>query len=372
VRVLIAPDSFKGSVSATRAAQALAAGWHEVRPGDDVVLIPLADGGEGTLEALATGLAGAVRVPLGVVTGPDGRPVEGSALRGPDGTHYLEMAEVSGLPLMAHPDALGATSRGVGEALARCLAQGARRIVLGVGGSASTDGGAGALAALGGALLDGSGAPLADGGGALRTLASVDRSALLPAPADGLTILTDVDNPLLGPHGSAAVYGPQKGADAAAIAALEDGLGRLVAALGGDPAAPGAGAAGGIVYGLRTVWGADVTPGCPALMRATGFDAALARADVVITGEGRFDATSLRGKVVGEVLGRARRHGVTSAVVAGSADAAAASGRGPAPDRLVELVAVAGGLAPALADPLTHLVAAGRQLAGDLGGAHPA
>lgn len=367
MRVLISPDSFKGSASAVEVTRALADGWRAVRPDDELLLIPLADGGEGTLDALELGIAGSVRVPLGTLTGPDLRPVDGEALRGPDGTYYLEMAQVSGLPLMARPDAMNATSRGVGEALAGCLRRGATRIVLGVGGSASTDGGAGALAALGARLMDAQGRQLPDGGGALRDLVSIDVTPVLAPPSGGLTILTDVDNPLLGPHGAAAVYGPQKGADPEQVVLLDAGLATLVRLLGGTHDAAGAGAAGGIVYGLQTAWGARMRRGCPEVMAVTRFDEALAGVDVVITGEGRFDATSLRGKVVGEVLTRAGARGVTTLVVAGSAgsdvDISDLDGPARAPDAVVELVTVAGGLTAALAQPTTHLRTAARLLA---------
>src|SRR6516225_10103667 len=274
LRVLIAPDSFKGSASATAVALALAAGWLAARPGDRVTRLPLADGGEGTLDVLAATVPGS-RWHRARVTGPDGAPVTSRWLGLPDGTAVAELARSSGLPLLPRPDPMGAQTTGLGEVLGR------------------------ALAALGARFLDAAGQPLPPGGGALAALARVDLSQLRPPPAGGVTCLTDVTAPLLGPRGAAAVFGPQKGAGRAQTARLEAGLARLAELLGGDPAAPGAGAAGGTGYGLATAWDAVLAPGAAELSRLAGLDRALARADLAITGEGRFDATSLTGKTCG-------------------------------------------------------------------------
>ena len=297
VRVLIAPHSFKGTLGAAAAAAALAEGWLSVRPGDQVTLLPLADGGEGTLEVLAATVSGA-RWRRAKVTGPGGalitaRWLELPALQGrgngtpgglpgrgqnsaprwpgrpapdrhgrnaaatsraggpapPANTAVVELARASGLPLLARPDPMGAQTTGLGELLGRALDAGVGRILVGLGGSASTDGGTGALGALGARFLDAAGDPLPPGGGALADLARVDLSGLRAPPAGGVTCLTDVTAPLLGPGGAAAVFGPQKGADGPQIARLEAGLARLAEVLGGDPAAPGTGAAGGPVTG---------------------------------------------------------------------------------------------------------------------------
>lgn len=316
---MIAPDSFKGSLSARAVAAAIADGWRQVRPDDELVLLPLADGGEGTLDAVESAVAGSRRRPVGSVTGPDGRDVPGEWLELPDGTAVLELAQASGLPLMTEPDALGATSRGLGEVARAALAAGVRRMVIGLGGSASTDAGIGALAALGLLATDEQGEPVRDGGGWLREIVAIDHTRLLPPPPDGVMLLTDVTAPLTGPDGAAAVFGPQKGATPDQVAALDAGLGHVARILGGDPEAPGAGAAGGTAYGLATAWGARIRPGADYLLDLGGVHDAIGRADLVITGEGSFDEQSLGGKLVGQVLGLAGPS--RTAVIAGRVSA---------------------------------------------------
>ncbi len=363
MRVVVAPDSLKGSIGASAAAAALAEGWRGARPGDDLVCLPLADGGEGTLQVLAA-TDTAARWHLVRVTGPDGRAVMSSWLELRDATGYVELAQASGLPLMAALDPLGAQTAGTGELIAEAIGAGARRIVIALGGSASTDGGTGALAVLGARFLDGAGQELPGGGGALRDLAVADLTGLRPPPAGGVTCLADVRAPLLGPCGAAAVFGPQKGADAAQVAILEAGLSRLALVLGGDPGAQGAGAAGGAGYGFAAAWGADITPGAAEICRAAGLDQQLGRADLVLTGEGGYDATSSDGKITGTVLAAAARAGVPAALVAGVIAA------GPPPPDVVAAVALAdlaGGAAEAMASPERWLRAAGRMLALDLG-----
>jgi glycerate kinase len=287
--IIIAPDSFKGSLSARAVAEAIAAGWRSERPDDQITLAPQADGGEGTLDAIEAAVPGAVRHPVPAVTGPDGRPVAASWLELPGAIAVVELAESSGLPLMASPDPLGATTRGLGEVIAAALDAGAQSLLIGLGGSASTDGGAGALEALGLQILD----------------HEADRSALRVAPPGGVSLLTDVSAPLLGPTGAAAIFGPQKGATPAQVDQLEARLVRLASLIGGDPTQPGAGAAGGAGYGFAAVWGATMESGADYLAALTGLDAALAGADVLVTGEGRFDAQSLGGKVIGQLLAKA-------------------------------------------------------------------
>jgi len=300
-RVVIAPDSFKGTATARDAAEAIARGWASVRPADDVVLAPQADGGEGTIDAVAATDPGAA-VHTATVTGPDGRPVTVRWLLRGSGEAVLELAESSGLPLMTTLDPLGATTRGLGELIGHALDAGATSITIGLGGSASTDGGAGALAALGMTLTDASGRALPDGGGALSRLERLDVSALRTTPAGGVHLLTDVTAPLLGPTGAAAVFGPQKGARPGEVATLEAALARFAELLGGDPELPGTGAAGGAGYGFSAAWAAALVPGAPAIAALSGLPALAAGADVIISGEGRFDATSSGGKVVGHVL----------------------------------------------------------------------
>ncbi|WP_436791166.1 glycerate kinase [Yinghuangia sp. YIM S10712] len=319
MRVLFAPDAFKGTISAAHAAQALADGWLAVRPGDEAVVLPLADGGEGTLDAMARAIPGAVRKPVTDVPGPDGRPVDGAWLLLPDGTGFVELAAVSGLPLLDAPDPLGAHTAGVGAVIADALRAGVTALTVAVGGSASTDGGTGALSVLGPRFLDATGRVLPRGGGALTRLSSVDLSHLVPAPPGGVQVITDVRHPLLGEQGAARIFGPQKGATPEDVAVLESGLSRLALVLGGDPGQPGAGAAGGTSYGFVTLWGATLAPGAERIADLVGLRDQLTRADVVVTGEGRFDATSLNGKVVGTVVEIvARTSGPELALVAGS------------------------------------------------------
>ena len=350
---MIAPDSFKGSLDAMDVAAALADGWRRARPHDELTLLPQADGGEGTLAVIAAATPDAVLRPAGDVTGPHGRAVPSHWLQLPDGTAVVELAQASGLPLMPRPDPLGATTRGLGETVAAALDAGASRLVIGLGGSASTDGGAGALSALGMRLLDADDRPLGDGGGELARLTRIDASGMRPAPADGVLLLSDVTAPLLGPDGAAAVFGPQKGADAGDVRTLDDALAVWAGLLGGDPAVPGAGAAGGTGYGFHAAWGAGIESGARAIAGLTGLTAAAASADLVMTGEGAFDATSLGGKVTGNVLALA---GDRTLIVAGRVDADPGV-------RSVSLTELAGSPGAALGDPAHWLREAAAQLA---------
>jgi glycerate 2-kinase len=361
MKVVVAPDSFKGSIPAAAAAAALAAGWRSVRPADEVTELPLADGGEGTLAVLAAADPGSHWHHV-VVCGPGEGVVKAAWLEMTGNVAVVELAAAAGLPLLAEPMPLDAHSYGVGELVRDALNAGARMVTVTLGGSACTDGGAGLLAALGARFLDDPGHVLPLGGGALSRLAAVDLSGMRQPPVAGVSCLTDVSAPLLGPTGAAAVFGPQKGATPGDIAVLENGLIRLAGLLGGDPAQPGAGAAGGCGYALAAVWGARLTPGAVQIARTVGLPGALATADLVITGEGRYDATSLTGKVVGAVRALAGRAGVPLVLVAGSADEPALAGLGPAA-RSVELVALAGGFEEAMAEPGRWLAAAGRALA---------
>lgn len=317
MRVAIAPDSFKGSITAADAARAIAAGWRQVRPRDEVLLFPQADGGEGTLDAIAASVEGAHRHEIFPVDGPDGRLTQGEWLMLPDGTAVVELAQMCGLPLMRAPDALRSSTRGLGQTIGAALAAGASSLVIALGGSASTDGGAGALAALGLDLVDSQGRPVGPGGAGLTHLRQVDRSRLASPPSGGVTVLTDVMAPLLGPAGAAAVFGPQKGASAQDLRVLEEALARFADVMGGDADAPGAGAAGGTAFGFATAWEARIEPGADYVQRLTGLRDAVADVDLVITGEGQYDAQSLGGKVVGQVLLRAAHVGTEVAVIAG-------------------------------------------------------
>lgn len=363
-RVVIAPDSFKGTADATAVARALAAGWAAVRPGDDLVLMPMADGGEGTLDAFELAVAGARRMPV-TVTGPDDRPVSTHWLLLPDGTGVVELASTSGITLLDPLRPMAAHTSGFGEAIAAALAHGVSRLYLALGGSSSTDGGVGALLALGARCLDAAGRPVAAGGTGLAALASVDLSALPALPPGGALILSDVTNGLLGAHGAAAVFGPQKGADPAQLGQLEAGLARLAGLLAVDPATPGAGAAGGTAFGLLA-WGARLAPGSAAVGEALGVPAAVRDASVVITGEGRFDAQSAAGKVPSYLAGLATDAGARALLVAGAIDAGVLAA---APEQFADAVSLtdlAGGSAAAMTETLVWLEAAGSRLAADL------
>lgn len=217
LRMVIAPDSFKGSLGASEVGAAIARGWLSIRPDDQITILPQADGGEGTLDAIASAVPDAVRHDVGPVTGPDGRPTPGAWLELPGRVGVVELAQCSGLPLMKPLDPLAATTRGLGEVIRHALDHGVESLIVGLGGSASTDGGAGALAALDLRLLDADGSYLTDGGAALATLARVESTEMSVPPPGGVTLLADVTAPLLGPTGAAAVFGPQKGADTADV-----------------------------------------------------------------------------------------------------------------------------------------------------------
>ena len=363
-RVLIAPDSFKGTATAPEVARALAAGWASVRPADELVLMPMAAGGEGTLDAFELAAPGARRMPV-TVPGPDDRPVRCHWLLLPDRTGVVELACTSGITLLDPLRPMTAHTAGFGAAIAAALRHGVTRLYLALGGSSSTDGGMGALAALGAVFLDAAGRPVPVGGGGLAVLASVDLSALPALPSGGALILSDVTNPLLGSAGAAAVFGPQKGADAAQVVALESGLARLAGLLPVDPATPGAGAAGGTAFGLLA-WGARIAAGSAAVGEALGVPAAVTGASVVITGEGRFDAQSAAGKVPSYLAGSAKDAGARALLVAGAIDAGAlAAAPGQFADA-VSLTDLAGGSAAAMTETLRWLEAAGSRLAAAL------
>ena len=354
--VVVAPDSFKGTAGAAAVAASVAGGWRSVRPGDHVIELPLADGGEGTLDALESALPTCTRHEV-VVPGPDGRAVTASWLMLPDGTAVAELASSSGLGLMSAPAPHDAHTRGLGRVLADALDAGARRLVVGLGGSASTDGGAGLLTELGARLLDSLGEPVVDGSHGLAATVRVDLSGLRPLPAGGVEIWSDVTAPLLGPRGAAAVFGPQKGAGPAVVLALERALEGFAVLVDADPSTPGAGAAGGTGFGLL-VWGATVVSGAEAVAEAVGLDRLVAEADLVVTGEGRFDEQTAGGKLVSWVASSARALDVPVALVAGQVAAD--------PAGFVDVVdtsVLAGGAAASRAEPQRWLTEAGALLA---------
>lgn len=334
MRVLVAPDKFKGSLTAVEAAEAIRRGVLAARPDAQVVMLPVADGGDGTVDAVVA--AGFERRAV-QVAGPTGEPVRASfAVRGT--TAVVEMAEASGLRRLpgGRPAALTASSAGTGQLVVAALDAGARQIVLGIGGSATTDAGAGLAQALGVRLLDELGQELPPGGAALLRLDRVDTSDLdLRLRGATVTVACDVDNPLVGPRGAAAVYGPQKGADPQDVAVLDAALSRFAEVvsrdLGIDVAQlPGAGAAGGLGAGAVAFLGAQLTPGIGLLLDIVGFDQLVRGADLVITGEGSLDEQSLHGKAPVGVAAAARRAGVPVIALAGrvAVDAAALQAAG--------------------------------------------
>lgn len=328
MRVLICPDKFAGSIGAVAAAAAVARGWREVAPDDAVVLRPLADGGPGFLDVLEDAIGGR-RQPVPTV-GPLGRPASGAVLlveTGAGTTGYVESAHACGLHLLeSHErDPRAATSYGLGTLLLAAVEGGAREVVVGLGGSAVNDGGAGMLAALGAPPVDEAGSALPYGAAPL-----VAAAALADLPrlrGASLVAATDVDNPLLGVHGASAVFGPQKGAGREDVLLLDAALERFAAVLEqglptcppGLATLPGGGAAGGVGAALLAL-GARPESGIGMVRRRTGFDAAVEGADLVITGEGSFDAQSLRGKVVAGVASAAGERGLPCVVVAGRID----------------------------------------------------
>jgi glycerate 2-kinase len=323
MRVVIAPDKFKGSLSAPGVAAAVAAGIREVVPDVEAIEVPVADGGDGTLDAALS--AGFTRVPVRVA-GPTGEPVD-TAYAVRDEVAVVELADACGLNRLPGGQlaALTASSSGLGRLVRAALDAGCRRIVLGIGGSASTDGGAGMLAELGVRLLEADGAPLPPGGGALQRLDRVDLSGLHPAVGSTEMLLaSDVDNPLLGTTGAAEVYGPQKGASPADVQVLERGLSQLVTVLAEElpnvkdaASAPGAGAAGGVGFAALALLGAQPRPGIDLLLELIDFQARLPGADLVVTGEGSLDVQTLHGKAPAGVAAAARAARVPVVAVAG-------------------------------------------------------
>jgi glycerate kinase len=326
MRVVVAPDKFEGSLTADQAARAIEAGLLRARPDAVVARLPVGDGGAGTLAAVVA--AGFDRVPVRA-TGPTGQPVDAAiALRGDRA--FVEMAEASGLKRLpgGRRAPLEATTYGTGELIRAALDRGARELVLGIGGSATTDGGAGMASALGARFLDDAGQPLPPGGAALLRLARLDAGGLDPRIGQvHVTVAADVDNPLVGPQGAAAVYGPQKGASPEDVLLLDSALRRyarvLQADLGIDLAdTPGAGAAGGLGAGAIAFLGADLRSGIDLVLELIGFDTAAAGADLVITGEGKIDFQSLRGKAPLGVARAAAAHGVPVVALGGVVEVA--------------------------------------------------
>jgi glycerate kinase len=337
LRVVVAPDSFGGALASPGVADAIAHGWGRVRPGDTVDLAPMADGGEGTLEAVSVALGdGAERRSVGTVDAL-GRPVSADwLLIDGGGAAFVEMATASGLARLAVEErtpanARVASSRGTGDLLRAALDAGARSITLGLGGSATTDGGSGMLVALGARLLDEAGRELPPGGAALARLDRIDASDLDPRLAEAhITVASDVTNSLCGPTGAAATYGPQKGCDEWAVQELDRALlhwGRAIERETGRAVADqsGAGAAGGTTSALLGFTDATIRPGVEVVAETVGLADLLAAADLVITGEGQADEQTLSGKAAMGVAALARGNGTPVILLCGGLGPGAAA-----------------------------------------------
>jgi len=325
VKVVVAPNAFKGSLTATQAAHAMALGVRDVFPQADVVQVPVADGGDGTVEALVSALHGDHHT--AGVEGPLGDPVQATyGLTDHGRMGVVELASTSGLTLIPtkRRDPRRASTYGFGQLLETVRSAGASKVIAGLGGSATNDGGAGMAQALGYRLLDAAGHDIPRGGAALARLESIDAAGFDRGwKAISVEVACDVTNPLTGPMGASAVYGPQKGAGEAAVRELDAALSRLAAVIERDLGkkvadVPGAGAAGGAGAGLLAFLDARLVPGAPLVVSASGFDQKLEGADLVITGEGRVDSQTAYGKAPGEVAKRGKAARIPVLLIAGS------------------------------------------------------
>jgi glycerate 2-kinase len=367
--VLIAADKFKGSLTAAQVAGAVGQGVRNVLPDTHVESVPVADGGDGTVAAALA--AGFEHVPV-VASGPTGEPVNtGFARRGD--LAVVEMADAAGLVRLpgGRPAPLTASSRGLGDVAAAAIEAGCRTIVLGIGGSASTDGGAGLLVGLGARLLDAGGTSVADGGGALTSIATIDLAPLRER-TDGVRVVlaSDVDNPLTGRDGAAAVYGPQKGATPEQIRELDDALahfaGVVAATTGADHRdRPGAGAAGGTGFAALAVLNAEFRPGVELVLELVGFHERLSRAGLVVTGEGALDEQTLHGKAPAGVAAAARAAGVPVVAVCGRNELTDDALKKAGITAAYALTDIEPDVARCLADPTPLLVRLGELIATD-------
>ena len=352
-RILLVPDSFKGSATSQEVAAAVSKGWLQVRPEDQITSITCADGGEGTLASIESAVAGSVRVPVKVQSG-DGREHDCYWLLVGGDTAVIEMAMICGITTVEKLNALGSHSYGLGQAIAAAAGDvRVKEILITVGGSASTDAGVGALMALGYECVDSSGSAIALGGGALSHVKKI--SGEFVAPVRGIKILVDVQSPMTGVDGAAHVFGPQKGASNADVELMDKGLTNFLSVVGGVDA-PGYGAAGGVSGGLALVLGAQIVSGVETLAAITGVAEKLSHADLMITGEGAFDSQSYQGKVVGYLLEQAKSHGVDAMVVCGV-------NKNGDDERVISLVEIAPSMDAAISNPKYWLEVAGGMLA---------
>jgi glycerate kinase len=324
MRIIIAPDKFKGSLSAVEVATAVARGFSKGLPEAELTTCPLADGGEGTLDVLVEATLG--RTVDRAVTGPLGEPRKAPlGILGDGKTAVVEMAAASGMVLVPpdHRNPMTTTTAGTGDLIRHALDEGLSRIIVGIGGSATNDGGMGMACSLGVRFLDAGGAELPPGGGGLETLDSIDMAGLDPRIRETeIIVASDVTNPLLGEEGASRVYAHQKGAGPDDLETLERGLAVMAEEVSASIAPglerrPGAGAAGGLGFGLMAFLGAEVRPGIEVVMEAVGFEDKLSGCSLVVTGEGRLDAQTAYGKTVTGVARAAAKHGIPVLALAG-------------------------------------------------------
>lgn len=365
MKVVVAPNAFKGTLTASEAASAMAEGVRQALPNAQVIEVPVADGGDGTVDALVSANRGAYR--SGQVEGPLGDPVRATfGLIDSGRTAVVELATASGLALIpaSRRDPRSASTYGFGQLLAAARAEGVGQIIAGIGGSATNDGGAGMAQALGYRLRNDQGTELERGGAALARLARIDASGFDRTWLDiAVKVACDVTNPLTGPRGASAVYGPQKGADEQGVRELDAALTHFAEVIERDlgkhvTEIPGSGAAGGTGAGLIAFLNATLVPGAPLVVDAAGFDQAIAGADLVITGEGRVDEQTAYGKAPGEVAKRAAAAGVPVLMVAGSKGAGWESLKSSGVTELVAMTEEGSDPQLALSDPRGALIRA--------------
>ena len=359
MKIVIAPDSFKGSASSSEIARWIESGIHSVIPNCETHKIAIGDGGEGTLDAVL--LAGFTAHQCEVL-GPVGNQVSAKfAIKGD--TAFIEMAQASGLSQLpgGQKDALNASSFGTGQLILAALNQGARKIILAVGGTATTDAGAGALQALGARLLDKDGKDIQPGGGHLIDCVSIDLEGLDSRIADtNFTLASDVGNPLLGLNGAAHVFSPQKGANPEEVATLEKSLSHFASIVGGDFASkPGAGAAGGFGFMSYAFLSATARSGIDLVLELVDFDSHIQGADFIITGEGKFDSQSVQGKAPWGILQRAENLSIPTILVCGDAD----TSQGSRFEKIFTLTSIESDIEKCIANPAPLLTQLGAQIA---------
>ena len=354
-KILIAPDSFKGSATSVQVATALAEGWLRSRPHDEIEIAPFADGGEGTLDCIENVSAKSLRIPIRV-QGATGIEHESSWLLVDSDIAVIEMATLCGITTVDKLDPLGAHSFGLGQAIKAALEdQRVNQILIAVGGSASTDGGIGALIALGFKALDSNEQEIALGGGDLYRLARIENPENLTKPSRGIKVLVDVQSPLSGPDGAAPVFGPQKGADTAQVVQLAQGLTHLLEILDIKDQ-PGFGAAGGVSCGLAALLDARIVSGVESIADLIGLEEKIEQADCIVTGEGSFDEQSYRGKAVGYLLEIAEAKKRPVMIACGV-------NKNEKSDSIVSLVELAPTVESAISDSQSWLIECGKVLA---------